>query len=89
VNGHDFPGAAECRAVPYGVYNHGRDRGGAPGGGSVVDEPGESALAFGRPPGAGANPASSDACATGRVGPNVGSCSVGTSASPCGPGKGC
>jgi Rhodopirellula transposase DDE domain len=27
VNAHDFPGDAECRAIPYGVYELGRNRG--------------------------------------------------------------
>jgi hypothetical protein len=27
VNAHDFPGDAECRAVPYGLYDPGRNRG--------------------------------------------------------------
>lgn len=27
VNEHDFPGAAECRAVPFGVYDLGRNKG--------------------------------------------------------------
>jgi Rhodopirellula transposase DDE domain len=27
VNAHDFPGDADCRAVPYGVYDPGRNRG--------------------------------------------------------------
>lgn len=27
VNAHDFPGDAECRAIPYGIYDIARDRG--------------------------------------------------------------